>query len=68
MEDYYTDCSGNRWVDPDGIYTEQSYPCIQCKQSTHRTDINFEAPVHDGFCLSSLWKEYYAALNNHGRI
>ena len=61
MEDYYTDCRGEKWVDPEGAYSDQAYKCYVCQEGTHRIDIGFNAPVHSGDCYSRIWEEFYAS-------
>jgi hypothetical protein len=40
---YYTDCSGDKWTDPSGMYSEVPQSCFICAQLTHRIDVSLEA-------------------------
>lgn len=51
------------WGNESGIHMDKSERCLVCTKPCYRLDINFEAPVHSGECLDSLWKEYLATLN-----
>lgn len=42
-EFYYTDCSGEKWTDGSGLYSEVPQPCFICAEQTHRIDVTFEA-------------------------
>ena len=60
MEDFYVDCQGDKWVDPEGVYSEQAYKCYSCQKGTHRIDVVFKAPIHAA-CVDKVWEEFYAA-------
>ena len=41
-EEFYTDCSGDRWCDGGGLYQDIPEPCFICGYLTHRLDLSFE--------------------------
>ncbi len=46
MSNYWTDERGFKWMSKDdhcGMYSDEAYPCMICKNPTHRLDINLHA-------------------------
>lgn len=67
MEDYYKDCSGDKWVDDHGEWRPNPRPCCHCNEPTHRLDYELHCYVHAGKCEDALWNEYFNA-REHGTI
>jgi hypothetical protein len=59
-EFYYTDCSGDRWVDDHGEWKSQAKPCAECHEPTHRLDYELHCYVHAGGCEDALWRAYFS--------
>lgn len=65
---YYEDCSGEKWVDPCGLYMDEARVCITCKKPTHRLDTCLEEfycalPV----CLTTLTQHLEQIEDQYGK-